>query len=210
MTGPFDSSSRVTAKLQKRSGGLLGRVALVVIAAIAVPACATPDALPFTAARYAESSDILSAVFTIKPEIVYDSATWTFPNSMASFQSHDRGVAHAVYDDSARYAEAVLTLHSPHGSTSQFRGLFLFSDLPVQEAETGGGSCCVVCVVGKACGNSCISRSKTCHVGPGCACNAAQASATALANTPIDSESQAGSSLHSVPSCAPYANLATF
>jgi hypothetical protein len=32
-------------------------------------------------------------------------------------------------------------------------------------------SCCKVCTVGKACGNTCISRDKTCHVGLGCACN---------------------------------------
>jgi len=32
-------------------------------------------------------------------------------------------------------------------------------------------SCCKICSVGKACGNTCISRDKTCHVGPGCACD---------------------------------------
>jgi hypothetical protein len=31
--------------------------------------------------------------------------------------------------------------------------------------------CCKVCSTGQACGNSCISRSYTCHVGRGCACN---------------------------------------
>lgn len=33
------------------------------------------------------------------------------------------------------------------------------------------GGCCRVCRTGKACGNSCIERSRTCHQGPGCACN---------------------------------------
>lgn len=32
-------------------------------------------------------------------------------------------------------------------------------------------SCCKICRKGKACGNSCISRSYTCRKGPGCACN---------------------------------------
>lgn len=32
-------------------------------------------------------------------------------------------------------------------------------------------SCCKICQKGKACGDSCISRSYTCHKGPGCACN---------------------------------------
>ena len=43
-------------------------------------------------------------------------------------------------------------------------------------SSPGSGSptrsgCCKVCSAGKACGNTCISRSKNCHVGPGCACN---------------------------------------
>ncbi len=31
--------------------------------------------------------------------------------------------------------------------------------------------CCKVCKKGKACGNSCINRSYTCHQPPGCACD---------------------------------------
>ena len=31
--------------------------------------------------------------------------------------------------------------------------------------------CCKVCKKGKACGDSCIAKSKTCTKGPGCACN---------------------------------------
>jgi len=32
-------------------------------------------------------------------------------------------------------------------------------------------TCCKVCSKGKACGDSCISRSYTCHKAPGCACD---------------------------------------
>ena len=32
-------------------------------------------------------------------------------------------------------------------------------------------SCCRTCTSGKACGNSCISSSKACYAGSGCACN---------------------------------------
>ena len=32
-------------------------------------------------------------------------------------------------------------------------------------------ACCKVCRKGKACGDSCISRAKTCWKGPGCACD---------------------------------------
>lgn len=31
--------------------------------------------------------------------------------------------------------------------------------------------CCKICRIGKACGDTCISRYKECHVGPGCACD---------------------------------------
>ena len=31
--------------------------------------------------------------------------------------------------------------------------------------------CCKICTVGKACGDTCISRDKICHVGQGCACD---------------------------------------
>jgi hypothetical protein len=33
-------------------------------------------------------------------------------------------------------------------------------------------TCCKICRKGKACGNSCISRAKTCQKPPGCACDA--------------------------------------
>jgi len=34
--------------------------------------------------------------------------------------------------------------------------------------------CCKVCTKGHACGDNCISASKTCNKGQGCACDAAQ------------------------------------
>jgi hypothetical protein len=42
-------------------------------------------------------------------------------------------------------------------------------DLPT---DTGSGSgCCRVCKEGKACGDSCIAKNRTCSKGAGCACN---------------------------------------
>ena len=41
-------------------------------------------------------------------------------------------------------------------------------DGPKQTAQ----ACCKICRKGKACGNSCISRAKTCRKPPGCACEA--------------------------------------
>lgn len=36
---------------------------------------------------------------------------------------------------------------------------------------SASSECCKVCRKGKACGDSCISKSKTCNVGAGCACD---------------------------------------
>ena len=41
-----------------------------------------------------------------------------------------------------------------------------------QPSPTADAACCKICSNGKACGNSCISRKKTCHKPPGCACDA--------------------------------------
>ena len=41
-------------------------------------------------------------------------------------------------------------------------------------ACTPASQCCKICEGGQACGNSCISRSKQCHKGRGCSCNASE------------------------------------
>ncbi len=47
------------------------------------------------------------------------------------------------------------------------------TDTPVSRAAPAPTQriCCRVCTTGKACGDSCISRSKTCRQPPGCACD---------------------------------------
>jgi hypothetical protein len=42
----------------------------------------------------------------------------------------------------------------------------------ISSAPSGNQTCCKVCSSGKACGDSCISKSKTCTKPPGCACQA--------------------------------------
>ena len=43
--------------------------------------------------------------------------------------------------------------------------------LDVMPEKTLPAACCKMCSKGKACGDSCISRSKTCRKGVGCACD---------------------------------------
>ena len=40
-------------------------------------------------------------------------------------------------------------------------------------SSTEPGGCCKTCTTGKACGDTCIAASATCHVSGGCACNGA-------------------------------------
>lgn len=42
---------------------------------------------------------------------------------------------------------------------------------PICSTAFASEACCKVCKKGKACGDSCISRDKTCHKGKGCACD---------------------------------------
>lgn len=44
--------------------------------------------------------------------------------------------------------------------------------LLISPSDGWARTCCKICATGKACGNSCISRKKTCHKRRGCACNA--------------------------------------
>ncbi len=58
----------------------------------------------------------------------------------------------------------------------------IFPALVVIALLVGGGACrrddkedcCRVCDTGKACGDTCINKELTCHVGAGCACNVQQ------------------------------------
>ncbi len=49
----------------------------------------------------------------------------------------------------------------------------LWPETPIEQTPipTPVQGCCKVCTRGRACGNTCIARYMTCHVGPGCACN---------------------------------------
>jgi hypothetical protein len=42
---------------------------------------------------------------------------------------------------------------------------------PAPKPPTPPRTCCRICTTGKACGNSCIARNRTCRVGVGCACD---------------------------------------
>lgn len=70
------------------------------------------------------------------------------------------GVAAANHEPLAVVPENESTLTAPSASE-------LDEASCIQRSE-----CCKVCSKGQACGNTCISRSKNCHKGRGCACDA--------------------------------------
>ncbi len=49
--------------------------------------------------------------------------------------------------------------------------LLLSIILALSACSTLGRDCCKTCSTGKACGDTCISKSYTCHEGAGCACD---------------------------------------
>ena len=74
------------------------------------------------------------------------------------------GVACAEGAAAPSAAQVTLFTH-----THSENGLFRSHALPTSARSTPLAlACCKVCSVGKACGNTCISREKTCHVGQGC------------------------------------------
>ncbi|KFE35385.1 hypothetical protein [Thioclava atlantica] len=61
------------------------------------------------------------------------------------------------------------SLHESRGDAARAKSALFALSLGQHDALYAG--CCKHCSSGKACGNSCISRSKTCRKGPGCACD---------------------------------------
>lgn len=106
----------------------------------------------------------------------------------AEASCHDEGIQHAAEEvavrveqdiaaESARQAsrsraeQASPAEVEPPASQARPRRREVERRAPEPDWEDSGGGCCKVCSKGKACGDSCISRSKVCHKGSGCACD---------------------------------------
>jgi hypothetical protein len=63
-----------------------------------------------------------------------------------------------------------LTITDTSTPTITFTPLPTLTPLHLYPTSAPRRSCCKYCTTGKPCGNSCISRNKTCHKPPGCAC----------------------------------------
>jgi hypothetical protein len=72
--------------------------------------------------------------------------------------------------DNARASSADLVVFTQN-TPARSPGFLPSLGLEDPNAEATQQSCCKICRRGKACGNTCISVEKVCHVGPGCACN---------------------------------------
>ncbi|PTV96916.1 hypothetical protein C8J27_10124 [Rhodobacter aestuarii] len=68
-------------------------------------------------------------------------------------------------------ASPITAQESPVVDAPQSEAEHALRVLQREGAPTVSAYCCKHCHKGKACGNSCISRSYTCHKGPGCACD---------------------------------------
>ncbi len=87
---------------------------------------------------------------------------------------YDRSMAarSRIASRTAVLAIVVLVLALPLSSAASDAG----EPIPTDDAPSciPADKCCKVCSAGKACGNSCIQATKTCHKGRGCACNATE------------------------------------
>ncbi len=70
-----------------------------------------------------------------------------------------------------RYAESTEAAKEYSTSSAQPRKKAAAPKRRQYSTSRSRKNCCKTCKSGKACGNSCISRSKTCDKPPGCACN---------------------------------------
>ena len=80
-----------------------------------------------------------------------------------------------VFQQQTVQQEAPVTTRSTYPSTTNQNttpttNTYTPPSTPTYE-ESSQTSCCKICSKGKACGDSCISRSYTCHKGPWCACD---------------------------------------
>lgn len=64
-------------------------------------------------------------------------------------------------------AADVMALASPPRSAAFMQSF----GLEPSSATASTQACCKVCTKGKACGDTCIAREKTCRTPPGCACD---------------------------------------
>lgn len=82
---------------------------------------------------------------------------FVFAHADSSTDRDKNGVAPSI--EASKTIDDQASCVSPDGSSS--------ADSLMADSK----KCCKVCKKGKACGDSCIAKSKTCTKGPGCACN---------------------------------------
>ncbi|WP_417447832.1 hypothetical protein [Idiomarina abyssalis] len=77
----------------------------------------------------------------------------------------------AEASDSPSEAKSVSNIESSITTADQVDCVSPDGGATVDTLLSEAKKCCKVCKKGKACGDSCIAKSKTCTKGPGCACN---------------------------------------
>ena len=109
----------------------------------------------------------------------YDAGDRSFQYQAAEkYNNLAKGINHYSFeayfeDGSSETAEQSISYY-PRSSSGSSIGSSLYNYSPgatYNSSEIKSPSCCKVCTTGKACGDSCISQSYTCHKGPGCACD---------------------------------------
>ena len=91
----------------------------------------------------------------------------------ASSQTFSSEAASQESGQQVQHSEAIEYLLSAAAVVSDTEGISIsrLSDDALGEPDVASAECCKICRKGKACGDSCIAKSKQCTKGPGCACD---------------------------------------
>lgn len=95
-------------------------------------------------------------------------------DSLWAYEYDTKGFWRITYDGGPGYIEDIWVRSTKEINAYRNTVRDKAREEAVKKARTAPAprrTCCKICRKGKACGNSCIARNKTCRKGPGCACN---------------------------------------
>jgi len=155
------------------------RVCQIVLIGLFLVACGSPAAVPSPtwtneAPKKAAVTIIFPATATTAPTFTPIPFTLTATNTLTpTLTSTIAATVTKVKATLTRLATKAptRTLRPTSIPTVFIPPTYTLAPIVIQPTNPPAQVCCKICRTGKACGDTCISREKTCHVGKGCACN---------------------------------------
>ena len=161
--------ARVTLHADAASAMADAQLGAIGTSSVAAVLAAFPNRTPVAVVTGGNSSVVTGAIVFLSGAQSFDADgdtlnySWSLagPLTSHSFISGANGPSASFIPDIAGTYVATLTINDGHTSASSTVSVAATSSSPF---------CCKHCTTGKPCGDTCISFSNICHVGPGCAC----------------------------------------